>query len=80
MGYTLLRGIVLVRKRCGGSTFAFQELCYNNELVLVQLFIIQQTIQRCMDRVKQNLLQFSDDVYPFLQKLLWIKLLSSMLS
>ena len=51
----------------GGSTFAFQELCYNNELALVQFFIIKQAIQRCMHRVKQNESQFFDDVYPFRQ-------------
>ena len=69
-GHTLL-GLALVRKDLEVSLLLFKSgrLCYNNELPQLssQLFILKQTIRRCMDRVKQNETQFSDDVYPFLQ-------------
>lgn len=69
-GHTLL-GLALVRKDVDVALLLLKSgrLCYNNELPQLssQLFIIKQTIRRCMDRVKQNETQFSEDVYPFLQ-------------
>ena len=40
----------------GGSTFAFQELCYNNELALVQFFIIKHKLFKdaCIEWSRTN--------------------------